>query len=107
LLEGSGKALHQLVAFLGVDQPLNLGAPQWLGPISQPRPGGGRGVENLAAGSVTGDQVGGVLDDQAIQPAGDQCQFMGLQGVGSVPRTALYMLAIECEKTPQQLPLVG
>ncbi len=107
LLQRPGIALHQFITFLGVDQLLDAGAAQLLRPVAQQSPGRRGGVEEFAARCVPGDEVGGVLDDQTIQPSRLLRLLKGTQGLGGIPGTALHMAVAEGKEAPQQLPSVG
>ncbi|MCY1520295.1 hypothetical protein D9M68_550700 [compost metagenome] len=68
LLQGVTGALHQLAQLLGMEQALGELPAQLLRPVAEQGPGRGRGIEEAAVGGVAGNQVGGVLGDQPVQP---------------------------------------
>ena len=70
LLQRIPRPLHQAVQVMLMKQAAGQAPAQLLRPVAQQGPGRRRGVEKAPVGGVPGNQVGGVLDDQAVQPTG-------------------------------------
>ncbi|PNG62272.1 hypothetical protein TI06_23450, partial [Vibrio vulnificus] len=75
---------RHLAAVLGVEQRLRRTPAQFLRPVAEQGPGSRRGVEENAVEGMPGNQVGGVLGDQPVQPAGPRRLALAAQAGGGV-----------------------
>ncbi|CRR19540.1 hypothetical protein PAERUG_E15_London_28_01_14_08269 [Pseudomonas aeruginosa] len=84
LLQRFARAQRHLAAVLGVEQRLRRTPAQFLRPVAEQGPGSRRGVEENAVEGMPGNQVGGVLGDQPVQPAGPRRLALAAQAGGGV-----------------------